>query len=122
MINNFVFQTNVPFRRINEEHVDVDPRLQDNSFDAKVSFTSAVSIVAPQVHPGRSDPAGPAPFREEPTGTGARKPMTSSSSPRANHSDTKRQKRRGGATAEEPSPPQSTPSGSTVTEDRLNQS
>ncbi|TNM99853.1 hypothetical protein fugu_012886 [Takifugu bimaculatus] len=28
-------KTNVPFRRINDEQVDVDPRLQDNSFDAK---------------------------------------------------------------------------------------
>lgn len=52
-------------------------------------------------------------------GTGARRPMTSSSSQRASHSDTKRRKRRGGATAEEPSLPQSTPLGSTVTEDHL---
>lgn len=63
-----------------------------------------------------------APFREEPTGTGARKPTTSSSSQRANHSDTKRQKRSVGATAEAPSPPQSTPLGSTVTEDHLSRS
>lgn len=55
-------------------------------------------------------------FREEPTGTGARKPTTSSSSQRASHSVTKRRKRRGGATGAEPFPPQSTPLGSTVTE------
>lgn len=28
---------NAPFRRVREEEVYVDPRLQDNSFDAKVS-------------------------------------------------------------------------------------
>lgn len=100
----------------------MDPRLQDNSFDAKVSFSTAVSTAAPELQPGRSDPARSAASREEPTGTGARKPMTSSGSQRANHSDTKRQKRRGGATGEEPSLPQSTPLGSTVTEDHLSQS
>lgn len=30
---------NAPFRRVREETVYVDPRLQDNSFDAKVSAT-----------------------------------------------------------------------------------
>lgn len=39
-----VFQSsNVPFRRIREEEVAVDPRLQDNSFDAKVSSVTAKS-------------------------------------------------------------------------------
>lgn len=31
---------NTPFRRVIEETVYVDPRLQDNSFDAKVSATT----------------------------------------------------------------------------------
>lgn len=56
LLNAFVFQTNVPFRRIDEEQVDVDPRLQDNSFDAKVSFTAAVSAAAPELRP-RTEPA-----------------------------------------------------------------
>lgn len=51
------FQTNVPFRRINEEHVEVDPRFKDNSFDAKVSFLSAVSSVASEPQPRRTDHA-----------------------------------------------------------------
>lgn len=32
-------KSNTPFRRVIEEDVVVDPRLQDNSFDAKVSAT-----------------------------------------------------------------------------------
>lgn len=48
-------------------------------------------------------------FRGDPMGTGARKLTTYSSSQKASHSAMKRQRRRGEATAEGPSPPQSTP-------------
>lgn len=51
LITFFVFQSsNVPFRRIREEEVAVDPRLADNSFDAKVSLINTASILAAALH------------------------------------------------------------------------
>lgn len=41
-----VFQSsNIPFRRIREEEVEVDPRLADNSFDAKVSSVTVSAVL-----------------------------------------------------------------------------
>lgn len=37
ILKSGLFQSNIPFRRVREEEVAVDPRLADNSFDAKVS-------------------------------------------------------------------------------------
>lgn len=41
---DFFQSTNVPFRRVVDEHVDVDPRLADNSFDAKVSTVNPLAL------------------------------------------------------------------------------
>lgn len=41
IITDSVFQSaNVPFRRIREEEFALDPRLTDNSFDAKVTLVT----------------------------------------------------------------------------------
>lgn len=43
--NVSVFQSsNVPFRRIVEEKIEVDPRLADNSFEAKVSSLTSAKL------------------------------------------------------------------------------
>lgn len=120
-----VFQSsNVPFRRIREDEVEVDPRLMDNSFDAKVS---SVGILAAVLHIkiAKMTTLFTVMFiclfnsSMEPQGIGGRKPMRYSSSRKASHSATKRPRRRGEATVAEPSPPQSTPLSLTVTEHLL---
>lgn len=44
-LKQLVFQSNIPFRRIVEEDVSVDPRLADNSFTAKVREHHNMSVM-----------------------------------------------------------------------------